>query len=778
MSQRPDLAPPTESATPRNPSGAPFVRPRWATAIGILSILYASLGLLFHLLDLGIMLLLRLVPQLEDSPPEARRFWEDFPPWLWRYVEMVDGSCLVLAAALLAGGILLLRCRRAARSLHLLGASGVLVTVAVGVGMVFLTEVFLTDWSEYSGLVWFIASVSVVRAAYPVFVLVWFLRKKVWNEVDGWVQGRRATPDAPQALPGPPPAVAAGRRASLLFPQGTRPPGWDVTASTEGLSARMGSEALEIPWDSITRLGFGETAVGQARLGVAHLEAEGDRRLAWTDPLLFGLGDMQTAAPPEQGRRVTWPDGAETPLLWPRHGVLLTAIVIEKAGLVEQGDGTFCRPGPGDETAPAPPHHAAPEDLAPSQSPRVKRTTQAVLLVLGLLAFSAMESVGFAVALIVAILVHEYGHVVAMKWSGVRVKGIFILPFVGGVALSEDEAPTAWQEFVICIMGPAFGGALALAAVIAAFLAGGQYPFLADVAMWWTGLNLFNLMPLGVLDGGRIVSTLAASTHRAVGIIASLGTALLSLLAAVLLESWLLGLVGLVAFAELFGRLRSEKCSEALAGLGCTAAGLRQAVAATWQRIGRIANPADPADQAKAKRLAASLDRFKGFFRGRIRPTRMRPGQIVGAAAIYAGAITFLLGLFLACVVAGNRQGDKWTTLNDEAASLHRQGRYDQAIVVAKKALEVAEQTEGPDHPDVATSLNNLAWMYYIQGRYAEAEPHFKRALAIREKALGPDHPDVAQSLENLAKLYRATDRAKEAEALEKRAAAIRAIKR
>jgi len=127
---------------------------------------------------------------------------------------------------------------------------------------------------------------------------------------------------------------------------------------------------------------------------------------------------------------------------------------------------------------------------------------------------------------------------------------------------------------------------------------------------------------------------------------------------------------------------------------------------------------------------------------------------------------------------AVHAQGIEWQRLNDEAVSLRKQGRYDRAVVVAKKALEVAEQTVGPDHPAVAKSLNNLALLYDTQGQYAQAAPLYKRALAIVEKALGPDHPDVAKSLSSMAALFRKTGREKEAEALEKRAAAIRAIKR
>ena len=139
-----------------------------------------------------------------------------------------------------------------------------------------------------------------------------------------------------------------------------------------------------------------------------------------------------------------------------------------------------------------------------------------------------------------------------------------------------------------------------------------------------------------------------------------------------------------------------------------------------------------------------------------------------------------LLALLLSSCSAetDNAQAKEWETLNTEVMSLYKQGRYDRAVVVANKALEVAERALGPDQPSVATSLNNLASLYDTQGQYAQAEPLYKRSLTIREKALGPDHPDVAGSPENMAQLFRATNRGEEAAKFEKRAARIRAIKR
>ncbi|MGH8604385.1 MAG: tetratricopeptide repeat-containing protein [Gammaproteobacteria bacterium] len=141
------------------------------------------------------------------------------------------------------------------------------------------------------------------------------------------------------------------------------------------------------------------------------------------------------------------------------------------------------------------------------------------------------------------------------------------------------------------------------------------------------------------------------------------------------------------------------------------------------------------------------------------------------------GTAALLLLLVVPSVLAQGA-GIEWDILNQEVMELYRTGKYERAVVVAKKALQVAEKALGPDHPTVAASLNNLAALYDAQGQYAQAEPFYKRSLAIAEKALGPDHPDVATSLENMAALYRATKRDGEAEKMEQRAARIRAIRR
>ena len=72
----------------------------------------------------------------------------------------------------------------------------------------------------------------------------------------------------------------------------------------------------------------------------------------------------------------------------------------------------------------------------------------------------------------------------------------------------------------------------------------------------------------------------------------------------------------------------------------------------------------------------------------------------------------------------------EWDALNKNIFEHYRTGDYDRAIVAAKKALEIAEDNVGPDHPKVATSLNNLAFIYNKQGQYTQAEPLYRAVFA------------------------------------------------
>lgn len=121
----------------------------------------------------------------------------------------------------------------------------------------------------------------------------------------------------------------------------------------------------------------------------------------------------------------------------------------------------------------------------------------------------------------------------------------------------------------------------------------------------------------------------------------------------------------------------------------------------------------------------------------------------------------------------GKKHPDTAESMNNLATLYKSLGRYEESEPLHKYALEIREQKFGKEHPEVAQSLNNLGVLYESQGRYDEAELLHKRSLEIKEKTLGNDHPDVATILNNLANLYNSQGRYEEAEPLYQRALAI-----
>jgi Zn-dependent protease len=142
-----------------------------------------------------------------------------------------------------------------------------------------------------------------------------------------------------------------------------------------------------------------------------------------------------------------------------------------------------------------------------------------------LAAYSWLFSIEFAIALILCLVFHEYGHIRAMKYFGLKTKGIYLIPFVGGLALSDDKINTRWQDIVISIMGPFFGLILSIACLVGYWLT--DIEILAGLAVFNALLNLFNLLPILPLDGGHVLKSIAFSINSKVGLVAcALGAAL------------------------------------------------------------------------------------------------------------------------------------------------------------------------------------------------------------------------------------------------------------
>ncbi|OAJ95795.1 site-2 protease family protein [Vibrio bivalvicida] len=205
-----------------------------------------------------------------------------------------------------------------------------------------------------------------------------------------------------------------------------------------------------------------------------------------------------------------------------------------------------------------------------------------VLASASLAAYSWLFSFQFALALIACLVFHEYGHVRAMKYFGMKTKGIYLVPFLGGLALSDEKINTRWQDVVISIMGPMFGLILSVTLLIAYLITGEM--FFAGLAVFNAFLNLFNLLPILPLDGGHVLKSISFSMNSVAGIVlctaAAAGGVVLSYSLGLTLFGFLLIMGMLEIVIEWRGRHHSHLLPLDRYG---------QAVAAVWY-IGLVAS--------------------------------------------------------------------------------------------------------------------------------------------------------------------------------------------
>ncbi len=132
------------------------------------------------------------------------------------------------------------------------------------------------------------------------------------------------------------------------------------------------------------------------------------------------------------------------------------------------------------------------------------------------LIFSTLASLGgyalvfgwqFALGFVLLILIHESGHVVVLRARGIPASWPVLIPFLGAFVKMEAAPKSAYDEALSGIAGPVFGvagafGALGLAEVYDSNL-------LRAIAYTGFFLNLFNLLPIVPLDGGRTAAALS-----------------------------------------------------------------------------------------------------------------------------------------------------------------------------------------------------------------------------------------------------------------------------
>ncbi len=131
----------------------------------------------------------------------------------------------------------------------------------------------------------------------------------------------------------------------------------------------------------------------------------------------------------------------------------------------------------------------------------------ALTAIVSVAAYSLWFGWWFAVGFVLLLFVHEMGHVFALRREGIKASAPMFIPFMGAVITSKSLGENALAEARVGLAGPVLGtvGA-AVCLVIGEVTNSDFFRALAYIGFF---LNLFNLLPIVPLDGGRAMAAMA-----------------------------------------------------------------------------------------------------------------------------------------------------------------------------------------------------------------------------------------------------------------------------
>jgi Zn-dependent protease len=139
--------------------------------------------------------------------------------------------------------------------------------------------------------------------------------------------------------------------------------------------------------------------------------------------------------------------------------------------------------------------------------PNVKLLTTGATALVSVAAYSLFWGWEFAAGFVVLLFVHEMGHVIALRREGIRASAPMFIPFMGALITARSLGDNALAEARVGLAGPILGSLGAAAVAVVGKLSGSDML----IALAYVGflINLFNLLPIVPLDGGRAMAAMA-----------------------------------------------------------------------------------------------------------------------------------------------------------------------------------------------------------------------------------------------------------------------------
>jgi Zn-dependent protease len=192
----------------------------------------------------------------------------------------------------------------------------------------------------------------------------------------------------------------------------------------------------------------------------------------------------------------------------------------------------------------------------------VGRSLISLFIYAALFYFLFDRNIAYIAAVLLVLLIHEFGHFFAMKMYDYQNVKLFIIPLMGAFVSGKKQTISQRQMSIIILAGPIPGLIIGVVLyILNVSLQNDSIKMLANVFLF---INFFNLLPIYPLDGGRFLENLFIRTNFGIRMVFTILSIMLLFILLLFTGNFILIIVPVLMALELVNESKNQKIREYL----------------------------------------------------------------------------------------------------------------------------------------------------------------------------------------------------------------------
>lgn len=200
--------------------------------------------------------------------------------------------------------------------------------------------------------------------------------------------------------------------------------------------------------------------------------------------------------------------------------------------------------------------------LAETQRNNLTRSLFSLLLYAVLFYFLFDRNIAYIAALLLVLLIHEFGHFLAMKLYNYQNVKMFIVPLLGAFVSGKKHSVSQKQMSIIILAGPVPG--IIIGTILYVINRSNPNDTLKMLANVFIFINVFNLLPIYPLDGGRLLENLFIKNNHGIRLVFTILSILFLITIITLTGNIIMVIIPAIMIFELINEIKNQKIRDYL----------------------------------------------------------------------------------------------------------------------------------------------------------------------------------------------------------------------